>query len=1042
MDDKRELVAGEDLGTLRGNVPLQIELLTDQFYGWEKRGRGWEVYPFLIELEPPFIPFRYHWVPIVNPGFDDGRRPTLVSRIVEGVERLVTRKPRVPSMYDLDALAFEEPDPEILEDDTSIVEFRLSVPPAHKISREAVEQFLLSPPLASHPLSFEVVGLADEITVQMVVRAPDARRISQQLKAYFPEIAISQIAEYLRPRWEEVDDAAGVIVDFGLSREFMLPLASFRGFEVDPLIGVTAALADLDPREVAVLQVLFQPVRHPWAVSIMRSVLDHEGKPFFLDAPELAAAARRKVEHPLFAAVVRIGIRSPDRARAWEIGRALGGSLRVFGSPGGNELIPLANDEYDDGDHEEDLLLRQSRRCGMILSTEELVALVHPPSASVRVEKLKREARKTKAAPAIVTGPGLVLGTNMHAGKSVGVALTAEQRSRHMYVIGASGTGKSTFLLNGILQDLKNGEGIAVLDPHGDLIDQILGHVPEERIGDVILLDPADADWPVGFNILSAHSELERTLLASDLIAVFQRLATSWGDQMTSVLGNAILAFLENPRGGTLNDLKRFLIEKRFREEILATVTDPDIGYYWQHEFPMLKGSSPASILTRLDTFLRPKLIRYMVAQKEDRLDFRAMMDDGKILLARLSQGAIGVDNAYLLGTLLVAKLQQIAMSRQDVAESERRPFYVYIDEFHNFVTPSMEQILSGTRKYGLALILAHQELRQLASRSPEVLSSVIANPYTRICFRIGDQDARTLAEGFAAFDAKDLQNLGIGQALARVERAEYDFNLDTPPLPSVDAETARKRRDAIVALSREKYARPRTEIEDVLRSSIPQVPVQVLRAARETAATASPEPSPPTVEPEAIARAKRREPVPVPSVTVPPSPGRGGPDHKYLQDIVHRWAEANGWRAIREEGILDGLGRVDVALRKGERSVACEIGVSSTPEHELENVQKCLAGGFEVVALVSTERQLLAKVRALADEALAKEQRTRVHFGLPADLFMLLEEVEAQGAATEGSIRGYKVKVKYKPVTDQEKVEKKRALNQVIAKAMKRFRK
>jgi len=456
----------------------------------------------------------------------------------------------------------------------------------------------------------------------------------------------------------------------------------------------------------------------------------------------------------------------------------------------------------------------------------------------------------------------------------------------------------------------------------------------------------------------------------------------------------------------------------------------------------MLRGSSPASILTRLDTFLRPKLIRYMVAQKEDRLDFRAIMDEGKILLARLSQGAIGVDNAYLLGTLLVAKLQQIAMSRQDVAESDRRPFYVYIDEFHNFVTPSMEQILSGTRKYGLALVLTHQELRQLASRSPEVLSSVISNPYTRMCFRIGDQDARTLAEGFATFDAQDLQNLGIGQALARVERAEYDFNLDTPPLPSVDAETARAKREAIVALSREKYARPRTEIEELLRSSIPKTPSPLSRMAKETAPTRPPETTPsPTARQETTPRGKRPEYVPVPQVPASQSPGRGGPDHKYLQDIVHRWAEANGWRAIREEEILDGLGRVDVALRKGERSVACEIGMSSTPEHELENIQKCLAGGFDVVFLISTERQLLAKVRALTDDVLGMEQRVRVHLGLPADLFVLLEELDAQGAATEESIRGYKVRVRHNAVSDQQKVAKKRAINQIMARAMKRLR-
>ena len=175
---------------------------------------------------------------------------------------------------------------------------------------------------------------------------------------------------------------------------------------------------------------------------------------------------------------------------------------------------------------------------------------------------------------------------NDHAGKTVRVTQSPEQRVRHTYLIGASGTGKSTLLLNMIVQDIQNGEGLAVLDPHGDLIDQILTHVPKERIDDIVLLDPSDEEYPVGFNILSAHSELERNLLASDLVSVFRRLSTSWGDQMTAVLGNAILAFLESSEGGTLADLRKFLVEAEFRNRFLETVRDQEVIYYWRKEFP------------------------------------------------------------------------------------------------------------------------------------------------------------------------------------------------------------------------------------------------------------------------------------------------------------------------------------------------------------------------------------------------------------------------------------------------------------------------
>lgn len=320
------------------------------------------------------------------------------------------------------------------------------------------------------------------------------------------------------------------------------------------------------------------------------------------------------------------------------------------------------------------------------------------------------------------------------------------------------------------MQDIAAGNGFAVLDPHGDLIDDILARMPKERVGDVIVFDPADEAYPVGFNILSAHSELERTLLASDLVAVFKRLSTSFGDQMVAVPGNAILAFLESTEGGTLLDLRRFLIDKSFRAHFLETVQDEQVVSYWQEEFTLLKGLPRAPVLTRLNIFLRSKLIRHMVAQKEDRLDMRAIMDGKRILLAKLSQGEIGAEISHLLGSLIVAKIAQAAMSRQDEAAKNRVPFFLYIDEFHHFITPSLAAILSGARKYGLGLTLAHQEMRQLKSRSEEVASAGLGNAHTRVVFRVGDQDAKTLADGFSFFEAKDLQNLGIGEAIARIE--------------------------------------------------------------------------------------------------------------------------------------------------------------------------------------------------------------------------------------------------------------------------------
>jgi hypothetical protein len=314
----------------------------------------------------------------------------------------------------------------------------------------------------------------------------------------------------------------------------MLPIRTFKSFSLDPLITTGAAFEELGEGEVGVFQVLFQVVRNPWQESILRAVTDWEGRSFFADAPEMLSLAREKVSQPLFAAAIRVAAQSSRYGRAWELARTIGSGLLQFSDQRGNELIPLANDDYPDDLHEEDLVFRRTHRSGTILNLGELVGLAHLPSASVRSEKLLRERKRTKGAPAIASGHKLKLGENTHAGKTQAVTLSSEQRVRHTYVVGASGTGKSTLLLNLIIQDIENGEGVAVLDPHGDRIEQILGYIPEKRFSDVVLLDPSDEAYPIGLNILSAHSELEKNLLSSDLVAVFRRLSTSWGDQMTS----------------------------------------------------------------------------------------------------------------------------------------------------------------------------------------------------------------------------------------------------------------------------------------------------------------------------------------------------------------------------------------------------------------------------------------------------------------------------------------------------------------------------
>lgn len=1018
-----------------------LEQLTESFYVWERRGRGWQVWPAPIDLEPPFEPFRWRRRLRTPVGTDDGRRPTALGHLMDlltGTERGVASESVSPG-----------PDlvPTPWASTGAPVELVLKLPEECGVSSEAAERLLLSLPQKPCPVAFEVIGTRGAITFQLTSPPAAAALVEAQVTGLFPEASLAGAPKRLAEQWS-AGPTDSLVVEFGLASECMLPVQTFRRFEPDPLTAAVALLRRLGGGEIGVLQVLFQPVRNDWGGSIMRAVLDDEGAPFFLDAPEVTQLAREKVSRPLYACVIRVAAGAASRARSTEIARGLSWALGVYANPAANRLIPLVNDGYPDGEHLEDLLQRRSRRSGMLLGATELAGFVHPPSPSIRVEELVRRRGITRAAPSIAVGKELVLGQNEHDGRTTRVSLGRKQRMQHTYVVGASGTGKSTLLLNMIIQDLEQGQGLALFDPHGDLVDEVLRRCPAKRLDDVVLLDPADANHPIGFNILSAHSELERTLLSSDLVSVFRRLSTSWGDQMTAVLGNAILAMLESEHGGTLLTLRRFLVEPAFRKQFLQSVRDPEVVYFWTREFPLLAGKPQGPLLTRLNTFLRPRTIRYMVAQKDSRLDLRTLMDNGGVVLARLSQGAIGEENASLLGALLVSKIHQLAISRQELDPESRRPFYLYVDEFHHFVTPSMEGILSGARKYGLGLILAHQDLRQVQGRSPEVFNSVLSNPYTRVCFRVGDQDARLLAPGFGHFGASQLQSLGTGEAIARIERSEFDFNLQTAPLEPLDAREGARRREAIVTRSRQVFARPRGEIEALLQGTqgdpkaveVPLIPERPLDKTKAAAAPSEAVPPGPAgtigseVEPAGPALSAAARPTSSENATR----GRGGKQHRYLQELIRRWGASNGWGVSLEESVLSGLGCVDVVIRKNDVAIACEIAVTSPPEHELENILKCLSAGFDHVVSVAPEKRRLSRIRKLARSQLAQEQLTRIHFAPAESVLDVLATFEPPPTERVSTVRGYRVRVR---AADDDSSGHRQIIAGVLAKALTRLR-
>ncbi|MFH1667792.1 MAG: type IV secretion system DNA-binding domain-containing protein [Candidatus Komeilibacteria bacterium] len=397
--------------------------------------------------------------------------------------------------------------------------------------------------------------------------------------------------------------------------------------------------------------------------------------------------------------------------------------------------------------------------------------------------------------------------------------IKTKDRRTHMYLIGKSGTGKSTMQENMIIQDIQAGRGVAVVDPHGDMVEKIINFIPSYRINDTIYFNPADINYPFAFNVLEKVDEEHQHLVASGLIGVFRKIwADTWGPRLEYVLRNAILALLEYP-DSTLLGIMRLLVDADYRKKVISQVKDPVVRSFWVDEYEKYKGDfqvqAIAPIQNKVGAFLSSFLIRNVVGQIQSSIDLREVMDSGKILLLNLSKGRIGEDNSALLGAMMITKIQLAAMSRVDIPENERRDFYLYIDEFQNFATESFADILSEARKYHLSMILAHQYRAQLDEK---VQDAIFGNVGTLVSFRVGADDAEYLEKEFEPqFTKMDLVNLNkfnIYNKLMIDGITSPAFSaIGLPPIQLGGESTGNLGK--VINLTREKYCKKREIIED-----------------------------------------------------------------------------------------------------------------------------------------------------------------------------------------------------------------------------------
>lgn len=392
-----------------------------------------------------------------------------------------------------------------------------------------------------------------------------------------------------------------------------------------------------------------------------------------------------------------------------------------------------------------------------------------------------------------------------------------DDRRRHMYVIGQTGTGKTTFLENLAIHDILSGKGVAVIDPHGEFAEKMLSFIPEERIDDVIYFDPSDIKFPIGFNPLEQVSEEFRHLVASSMMGVFKKIWPDvWSARMEYILNNTILALLEFPNA-TLLGIMRMLAEKEYRNTVVSNLKDPVIKAFWTNEFAKyterLSTEAVAAIQNKVGQFVSNPLIRNIIGQPHSTIDMKSVMDNGKILIANLSKGKIGEDNSRLLGAMLITKLQLAAMNRVYIPEEERRDFYLHVDEFQNFSTGSFATILSEARKYKLSLVMAHQYIEQL---DEIVKPAVFGNVGTIIAFRVGAEDAEFLEKQFAPeFMANDLVRLANWQVYVKL----MIDGVSSRPFSASTLEPYRfpenNFKDVIMENSRRKYAMTKEAIDD-----------------------------------------------------------------------------------------------------------------------------------------------------------------------------------------------------------------------------------
>lgn len=720
-------------------------------------------------------------------------------------------------------------------------------------------------------LSFEIVSTGGQIRFYVWVPKILQSFVEGQIYAQYPTVQIYKMDD------DYVDDRTKYPVvyttELDLTENEALPIKTFENFEVDPLAGITGTLAKLNPdnSEELWVQILTRPIPDDWhkkttdrwvqkvksgrklfggsngnggidwrwIIGILGALIQPPTGGTNGEKAELSerdktriAKAEEKATKLGYEVKIRLTYLGHDQTNAKLNMQALVGTFKQYNSTNLNGFrLTGGSFKVEDLDAYK---LRQFNERGFILNISELASVYHLPHTSVETPNIVWASSKTAEPPAklpLITGDPAhdenisAFGLTNFRGINHQFGMYRRDRSRHVYIIGQTGAGKSGMLELFALSDVFYNQGYCIIDPHGDFAINNLRFVPEYRIKDVIYFNPADTAYPVAFNPLELDDPARKPNVCSEVIGVLKRMfGDSWGPRLEHILRYTLLALLDRPEA-TLLDISRMLTDKDFRKETLDYCKDVTVLQFWKHEFGQWNekqvNESIAPVLNKVGAFTANPIIRNIIGQPKSSFNVRKIMDEGKILVVNLSKGLVGEDNAGILGSFLVTKVQLAAMSRSDIPDvADRRPFYLYVDEFQNFATDSFSVILSEARKYGLNLTVANQYISQMTD---SVRDAVFGNVGTTISFRVSADDAPILAKQFEpVFDQSDLIQMNnrnfVISMIINGEKAPA-FSATTLSLPT----TPQDNFEQIVASSRELYARRREDVEEEIRATIEQ---------------------------------------------------------------------------------------------------------------------------------------------------------------------------------------------------------------------------